>query len=360
MAATTSGDDRVAVVALASLPGMGPARLRRLMDIDGPAGAWRRLLAGDRNALAAAGCARPPEEGHAESAWRRCQASGVTVLAPGDDLWPRRLLADPEPPAVLFTTGPVPDGPAVAVVGTRRCSGYGRRVAGLLGAGLAAAGVGVVSGVATGIDAAAQRAALDAGGAAVTGVVGSGLDVVYPARNRALWSDLAARGVLVSEAPPGARPLPWRFPARNRIIAALADVVVVVESGAAGGSMHTVEAAQQRGRPVMAVPGPITAATSAGTNRLLAEGCAPVCDLEDVLVAVGLERASAGAGDPAAAEPVDGGARRLLEDLGWEPASVDELVLRSGLALAEVTGGLATLATRGVVRDVGGWWERVR
>ena len=356
----TSIDDRAAVVALASLPGMGPARLQRLLDMGGAAGAWRRLVAGDRAALAAAGRSRPPEPGHADAAWRRCQASGATVLAPGDDLWPRRLLGDPEPPALLFATGAIPDVPTVAVVGTRRCSGYGHRVATMLGAGLAAAGVGVVSGVAIGIDAAAQRAALEAGGSAVIGVVGSGLDVVYPPRNRALWHDLAARGVLMSEAPPGARPLPWRFPARNRIIAALADVVVVVESGAAGGSMHTVEAAQQRGRPVMAVPGPITAAASAGTNRLLAEGCAPVCDVEDVLVAVGLERAGAGSGYPGAIDDLDAGTRRLLDDMGWEPASVDELVLRSGRALVEVTSDLAKLATKGVVRDVGGWWERVR
>jgi DNA processing protein len=352
-----SVDERTAVAALASLPGLGPAALGRLLALGRPAHVWSRLVSGDATTLAAAGREKPPEPHHAELARRRLDACKATVLLPGDSSWPCRLEDDPDPPAALFASGPVPDGPSVALVGTRRCSAYGRRVATMLGADLAAAGVVVVSGVATGIDATAQRAALDSAHAPVIGVVGSGLDVVYPPGNRRLWNDLAERGTLLSECAPGAQPLPWRFPLRNRIIAALADVVVVVESGAAGGSMHTVEAAQERDRPVMAVPGPITSPSSAGTNRLLADGCAPVCDVDDVLVALGLWRAGRG---PVEVVEVPSADADLLDDMGWDPVTVDELVLRGNRNLGEVTAGLARLATAGRIRDAGGWWERVR
>src|SRR5262249_15322114 len=149
------------------------------------------------------------------------------------------------------------DRPRVGLVGTRRCTPTGKSVARQLGRELAACGVAVVSGLAIGIDGCAHQGALAARAAPPVGVVGSRLDVVYPKSHRRLWDDVAAAGVLLSEAPLGAPPEPWRFPARNRILAALSDVVVVVESHAAGGSMHTVRAAVDRGIPVMAVPGSV-------------------------------------------------------------------------------------------------------
>ena len=162
-----------------------------------------------------------------------------------------------------------------------------------LGRDLGRAGVRVVSGLALGIDAAAHHGALDAeadGGAPPIGVVGSGLDVTYPRAHGALWTAVAAAGVLVGEAPLGAAPEPWRFPARNRIIAALGSVVVVVESHPRGGSRHTVDAAEARGRQVLAVPGSVRSPASRFTNELLADGCHPARDVTDVLVALGLER----------------------------------------------------------------------
>lgn len=348
----------VAVAALASLPGVGPARLRTLVDLDEPLEVWNGIVAGNAALLVAAGLATAPAPIDLVELEERYRRADVEIWLPGDERWPPALADDPDPPCVLFATAPVPAGPTVAVVGTRRCSGYGRRVAAGLGRELAEAGVTVVSGVAAGIDGAAQRAAFDTGMATVVGVVGSGLDVVYPRRNTRLWNDLAASGVLLGETPLGATPLPWRFPARNRIIAALADVVVVVESRAAGGSLHTVDAAQDRDRPVMAVPGPITTRSSEGTNRLLADGCAPVCDVDDVLVALGLSGRRSG---ETAADRVDDAAdRAMLDALGWEPASTDEIVLRSGRSLAEVAAHLADLAARGVVEGSAGWWERVR
>lgn len=280
----------------------------------------------------------------------RLESLDAWVTTPAGADHPPALANDIDPAPVLFRRGRVadPTAPAVAVVGTRRCTPTGRSVAMELGAGLAEAGVTVVSGLALGIDGAAHRGALAAGAAPVVGVVGSGLDMVYPRGNRDLWDAVAASGTLMSEAPLGAEPEGWRFPARNRLIAALADVVVVVESKRAGGSMHTVEEALRRGIGVMAVPGSVRNPAAAGTNLLLSEGCAPACCTDDVLVALGL--ATAGAVGDATSDDAAGrdSARvqadhrldplqvRLLGLLDDGPVSLDVLVLRADAAVPEV------------------------
>jgi DNA processing protein len=253
----------------------------------------------------------------------------------------------------------------VAIVGSRRCTQYGRDVAFDLGRDLAMAGVGVVSGLALGIDGAAHRGALAAGDGAAppVAVVGSGLDVIYPRAHARLWGQVAERGVVLSEAPLGARPEAWRFPARNRILAALAHVVVVVESRAQGGSRHTVLAADARDVTVMAVPGPVRSPASAYANELLHTGSSPARDVVDVLVALHLAghitlspKASAGP----AAQPDDSHQSALLEAMGWRPASLDELVCRSGLTPGQVSVALARLEVGGWVVGGAGWWEQVR
>lgn len=365
------------MVALSSLPGLGPARLRALLGRGEPELVWAALSAGrltaDR-ALAAA-CGRTDVEAllqrwavaareiDVEGFWRRHVGAGVDVLLPGDPCWPSALTGDPDPPAVLFTLGD-PDlltgGAAAAVVGTRRSSRYGLDVAHRLGADLAAAGIRVVSGLAAGIDGAAHRGALDARGAPPIGVVATGLDVVYPRGHRQLSAEVAGAGVLLSEWPLGTRPTRWRFPARNRIIAGLSGAVVVVESAAAGGAMHTVDEAARRDRPVLAVPGPVTSLVSAGTNRLLADGAAPACDADDVLIALGL----GGQRRRQRAVPTDalpaGESGRVLEALGWQPATLDQLVLRTGLALGMVARLAAELEVDGWIATDGGWFERRR
>lgn len=188
-------------------------------------------------------------------------------------------------------------------------------------------------------------------------MVGSGLDVVYPHRHRQLWAEVAEAGCVLSEAPLGARPEPWRFPVRNRIIAALAEVVVVVESLHTGGSRHTVEAAALRGRPVLAVPGPVRSPASELPNALLAEGCHPARDATDVVVALGLcPGATAAPSD--FRPPPDRAAAAVLEALGWEPATFETVVLTSGRSPAEVGLALAHLERDGWVTGSGGWWER--
>lgn len=371
--------DRVALgsaALLAGLPGLGPSGLRRLLDEHDPATAWARATSGDAGGLLGR---EGGAEGGAERAarWARQRhrdplevadahdEAGVAVLLRTDPRYPDRLRDDPASPAVLFVAGalPLPWGPAVAIVGTRRCTGVGAGFARELGEELASVGVTVVSGLALGIDGAAHRGALDAvasartGVAAPVGVVGSGLDVVYPARHRALWAAVAATGSLCSEAPLGVRPAAWRFPARNRVLAALADVVVVVESHAAGGSLHTVDEALARDVPVLVAPGSVRNPAAAGTNRLLAEGCHPVRDTTDVLVALGLSGAGAARPDPRPAPSEEGA--RLLDAFDWEPATLDQLVVRSGLGVAAVAVHLDELVEGGWVAPDGPWYERV-
>ncbi len=264
------------------------------------------------------------------------------VTTPASHQHPSAVVDDIDPAPILFRCGRVPDptGPAVAIVGTRRCTPTGRSVAMELGSGLAEAGVTVVSGLALGIDGAAHRGALAANAAPVVGVVGSGLDMVYPRGNRDLWDAVSAAGTLLTEAPLGAEPEGWRFPARNRLLAALADVVVVVESKRAGGSMHTVEEAARRDVTVMAVPGSVRNPAAAGTNLLLSEGCAPACSTDDVLVALGLATAGASGGARPGTEiarpqldPLEETLLGLLDD---GPVSLDALALRAAAPVPDV------------------------
>lgn len=360
--------------ALAGLLGMGPARLAALLAAVPPHVAWARVARGHRWAEPSVRRALGPEPDKVIAAWQQATATvdltevwqrvlslGVTVDLHGTAGYPPALAGDLEPPAVLFHQGEsgVIQGPRVAIVGTRRCSSTGVGVACELGRDLASAGVAVVSGLAAGIDGAAHRGALAADAAPPIGVVGSGLDVVYPRGQTALWRAVARAGVLLSEAPPGAAPARWRFPARNRIIAALADLVVVVESHRRGGSLHTVDEADRRAVDVLAVPGSVRNPAATGTNDLLAEGRAPVCSVDDVLVALGLgagRRRGSSADRRAQPETAD---RPVLEAVGWQPATLDHMVLRTGLDLGRLALALDRLCAAGWVARHGGWYERV-
>jgi DNA processing protein len=292
--------------------------------------------------------------------WQRHVTARVGVALHGRLGYPPALQTDHDPPPIVFSRGDpdVLNRPRVAIIGTRRCSRYGHDVAFELGRDLAASGVVVVSGLALGIDGAAHHGAIAADGAPPAGVVGSGLDVVYPRANARLWSAVEERGVLLSEAPLGARPQRWRFPARNRIIAALADVVVVVESHAAGGSLLTVGEAVARDRPVMAVPGPVRSSASHGTNALLADGAAPARDADDILTALGL-LAETDRTTPDPRPRPSTADQAVLDLLGWQPITVEQLAARVDGGLVQTVMALERLLADGWVVESGGWWERV-
>jgi DNA processing protein len=342
-------------VALASVPSIGPSTLRDLLADDAPSAAWSRTVG-------AAGSVR-----HVARIWQRHALLGISVLMAGHPSWPARLLDDSVAPAIVFCLGDpsaLDSAPTVALVGTRAPTRYGIGVAAQLGADLAAAGVSVVSGLALGIDGAAHEGACGAGAPPI-GVVAGGLDDPYPRRHTRLWERVAEHGVIVSESPAGVRTEKWRFPVRNRLLAALSDVVVVVESRHHGGSRHTVDAAMARGIAVGAVPGSIRSATSEGTNALLADGAFPVCGAGDILVALSLAGASVPAPAPSAPsarpkrpEPGTGEDRQVYDALSPDPTSLDELARMTGLDLPSLCGALQRLARAGWAVDSGGWWQR--
>ena len=286
---------------------------------------------------------------------RRLTTSGFRFVARSDAGFPSRLRAIHDPPVGLFVRGDAPlsllDRTCVAVVGARACSTYGTAVAVAFGRELAAAGVVVVSGLARGVDAAAHRGALDRG--ATVAVLGCGIDRDYPRAHANLAQQVAASGLILSEYPPGVEPAPWRFPARNRIVAGLAAATVVVEARERSGALITADLALEEGREVLAVPGEITSRLSHGTNALLRLGATPATCAADVLAAVGIEPAH----DPP--RQLEARLEAMRVAAADSPVSVDELAERTGLAPGEAAAALAELELLGVVREADGRYRVV-
>jgi len=259
-----------------------------------------------------------------------------------------------DPPQRLFIRGngelALLGGPAVAVVGARACSPYGKQVARMLGRELAAAGVVVVSGLARGIDGAAHRGALETAGHTVA-VLGCGIDRDYPAVHAPLAQAIAERSLLVSEYEPGVEPAPWQFPARNRIIAGMCSATVVVEARQRSGALITADFALEDGREVFAVPGEITSVLSAGTNDLLRLGATPLTAAADVLESLGI------AAEAPPRPEIGATAAALLARL---PATADELVRSGGLTAADVAAGLAELELVRLVAEGDGIYRALR
>jgi DNA processing protein len=295
----------------------------------------------------------------------RIDAAALHPLCRHARLYPRQLRDLGDPPAVLHSTAPgeriaqLSSRPAAAIVGTRRASAYGLEVAATIGRGLGAAGVTVVSGLALGIDAAAHRGALEAGGATVA-VLGCGADVAYPRANRSLYERIRANGAVVAELPPGQRPARWTFPARNRIMAALGQVTVVVEAAGRSGSLITVGFAQDLGRDVCAVPGRVTARMAEGANQLIVDGAHPIRGAGDVLdLMLGAGAWDAGSVPGERAEPLDARLERVLEAVEAGD-SLDEAAGRARMPASEVRGALGRLELLGLVRRDGlGAYERM-
>jgi DNA processing protein len=280
------------------------------------------------------------------------EAKGIRFVGRSSPEFPSLLRAIHDPPVGLFLRGAgepeLLHRPAVAVVGARSCSPYGAQTARMLGRELAAAGLVVVSGLARGIDGAAHRGALEAGGLTVA-VLGCGIDRDYPASHRDLARGVAERGLIVAEYAPGVEPAPWRFPARNRIIAGLSAATVIVEARERSGALITADLALEEGREVFAVPGEITSTLSRGTNAMLRSGAAPLTSAADVLELFGLD-------SPAPSSP-DGDGALLLERL---PATADELARAIGLDAGALAAALAELELAGLVVQAEGTYRAAR
>jgi DNA processing protein len=277
---------------------------------------------------------------------------GVRWLARSDVAFPPMLAAIHDPPPGLFLRGNADSDVlarrAVAIVGARSCTDYGAHVARQVAREVAAAGVIVVSGLARGVDGWAHRGALEGGGETVA-VLGCGIDRDYPRAHAALAAQIAAAGLVVSEYPPGVAPAPWRFPARNRIVAGLAAATLVVEAREQSGALITADLALEEGREVLAVPGEITSSLSRGTNALLRLGAVPVTCADDVLDALGVQRVEETGRDPPPGAPTV-----VLAALDDGARTADEVVRATGIGSGEVAAALTELELAGLVTAAAG------
>ena len=292
----------------------------------------------------------------------RLHEAGVRAIPRFHSAYPSRLREIADPPPVIYVRGTLSpqDEWALALVGTRRATAYGRQAGGELARDLATNGVTVVSGLARGIDTIAHRAALDAGGRTIA-VLANGLDTVYPPENRGLASEIAEAGALISDYPLGTKPRAEFFPRRNRIMSGVSLGTLVVEGDVKSGAMITARFAAEQNREVFAVPGSIFAPQSRGPLSLIRDGATPVASVEHVLEALNLTMIGAQMDFGRTAPPASEDERALMEVLTREPRHVDEVVRDSGLAAARVSATLALLELKGQVRDLGGMqYVRVR
>lgn len=286
--------------------------------------------------------------------WEQIQKKHIQVLTWDDGEYPRRLLEIDQPPPVLYLRGSISpeDQWAVATVGTRRVTVYGRQIAEEIGRFLAEHGITVVSGLARGVDAICHQAALDAGGRTIA-VLGSGVDAVYPPENRTLAAKIIEQGALVSDYPVGTPPESSNFPPRNRIISGLSMATIVVEAGETSGALITAEFAAEQGRDVFAVPGSILAPQSKGANRLIEQGARPLLNLEDLVESLHLEHFPEHRVTRALI-PGNENEARILKILSAEARHMDEIASLSGLPIQTVSATLTVLELKGMVRPVGG------
>jgi DNA processing protein len=339
--------------------GIGPAKVQALLDHFGDLRlAWGAIgdelrAAGlDSRAIESFLSTRATLDLDAEMA--RLQKAGVSLVTWASPDYPERLRHVYHPPPVLYLRGELKptDEWAVAVVGTRRASAYGREAARHIAGELTRAGVTVISGLARGIDSVAHRAALEAGGRTVA-VLGNGVDVVYPAENRRLMQRIVEGGAVISEYALGTPPDAGNFPPRNRVISGLSLGVVVVEAGERSGALITADYAAEQGREVFAVPGNMFNRNSIGCNRLIQQGAKLVLSVEDVLEELNLTMVAQQL-ELQAVVPENETESLLLDYLSREPTHVDEIVRQSDLSASEVSSTLALMELKGMVRQVGG------
>ncbi len=345
-------------VGLNMVRGIGAVRMRTLLDHFGEAQfAWEAppdtLRAIGLHPRIVDNLLQMRREIDLERCWQQIETFGIHVLTWDEEAYPVRLKEIDQPPPVLYVRGElqIADEWAVAIVGTRRVTAYGRQVTEELAGTLARQGVTVVSGLARGVDSIAHDAALKAGGRTLA-VLACGLERIYPPEHRRLAEQIMSQGALVGDYAPGTPPDSANFPPRNRIISGLAQATVVVEAGETSGALITAAFAADQGREVFAVPGNIYAPQSKGSNRLIQQGARPLLAVDEVLEALNLEQVQSYV-QARLALPVDEVERKLLEVLSQQPLHVDEIRVQTSLPVEKVSATLTLMELKGMVRMVG-------
>jgi DNA processing protein len=346
------GDERLAILTLSEMRALRPLRLHAEAWETGSARGCVESVRRGRLGSEGDRAWLPQVDPHVTAA--RVEEAGARFITPADPEYENRLNDLRDPPASLFLVGRqlVESPQRVAIVGSRKCSNLGRDVAQDLGRALVASGIAVVSGAAHGIDAAAHRGALQAAGRTVA-VLGSGIDVAYPASSRGLLERIAESGTIVSEYPPSMPAGPQHFPARNRIVVALARALVVVEGAAKSGSRISVDHALDLGREVFAVPGPVTSPLAETPLEMIRDGATLIRGANDLLDDLGIDRTA----PPPAPPDLDDGERRVWEALSG--GSLPDAVAReAGMPIPDAVTTLIQLELRGLIVSVGGRYER--
>jgi DNA processing protein len=346
-------------VAFTLVRGIGAVRLQALLDyFDDAETAWNasafELVSAGLSAKLAARVLETRASLDVDQYFAGIESQGINILTWDDQNYPAHLKQIDQPPPILYLRGNIipEDTWAVAIVGTRAVTAYGRQVTDEVATVLAHNGVTIVSGLARGVDAVAHSAALKAGGRTLA-VLGSGVDRIYPPEHRSLAEKIMAQGAVISDYAPGTPPESANFPPRNRIISGLSLAVVVIEAAETSGALITASFAAEHGRDVFAVPGNIFAPQSKGTNRLIANGAKPLLAVNDILEALDLTR-NIERREIRKVLPTDPTEAALFQLIGAEPLHVDEIRAQTGLPIDRVSATLAMMELKGMVRQVGG------
>lgn len=341
------------------IKGIGAVRMQGLVAYFGDlASAWNadasQLMEAGLSAKLAEKVLGAKKQIDLDQVWAKIEAQGIQILIWTDESYPSRLREIDQPPPILYLRGEYVDDDvfAVAIVGTRKVTPYGRQVTEEIASFLAGNGITVVSGLARGVDAIAHQAALKAGGRTLA-VLGSGVDKIYPPEHRGLAEQIMTRGAVISDYAVGTPPDASNFPPRNRIISGLSLAVVVIEAAETSGALITAEFAAEQGREIFAVPGSILAPQSKGTNRLIQKGAQPLLTPADLMQALDLTRM----GDHKTARralPSDETEALVLNVLGREPLHVDEIRNQANLPIEKISATLTMMELKGMVRQVGG------
>ncbi|RCX15504.1 DNA processing protein [Anaerobacterium chartisolvens] len=359
---------------LSSIPNIGPRRCSQMLErFGGPEEIWNMREADLKaarflSAYTVENLLNPKYRNDAERLMDAMYRHGIKAIAVNNPSYPYYLKNIYNPPIVLYVRGRLnKDQKAVAVVGSRRASPYGMKMAEEIAYELSRLGIAVISGMARGIDTMAHRGCLKAGGTTIA-VMGCGLDRAYPAENRELMESIAVSGAAVSEYPPGIPPLPQNFPARNRIISGISQGVVVIEAGGRSGSLITADFALEQGREVFAVPGNVDRVNSTGANKLIKDGAKMVTCVEDILEELDINRMASKIDKAAAGnficdsrfDGLEGDEKEIVRCLEGNALHIDRISLKSGLGIQDVNSLLLMLELKGIIEQAPGRIYRLR